>query len=207
MRIHNAGLETGIVVRANKRFGEADSLDEIWEAWSAILDHGEKAFKAIRNATCEGATKAWSDALLHKRKSDPILQYAAQFRDYLNHSHDKGQLGIPRRVNVPFLGTVSEATDISFYGNVCINEHGISGELPSGNFDVRSGRIVSATIPKDAFQEEIGFLLLEEIVNRGRRYPVPNPKTPRERQAREIADHLQLWLETSLSEAKKLAEA
>lgn len=58
---------------------------KLWRAWSGILEHYVKAVSALRRATDQGKSKAWSDRLMHQQKEDPILQYAYQSRDHAAH--------------------------------------------------------------------------------------------------------------------------
>lgn len=179
---------------------------KLWRAWSGILEHYVKTVSALRRATNQGKSKAWSDGLIHQRKSDPILQYAYQSRDHAAHVFEGKREASPRSVNIGNFISIGGNSNVTLSNNTMIGPDGRVSQLPDGVLNTEDGRYSGGTIPRNAVQEREHFIVLKDVKTRGGDWPVPNQKTHPEKQAIEIAEHVNNWLKTKLTEAKELAE-
>lgn len=185
---------------------ETSETRKLWRAWSGVLEHYVKTVSALRRATDQGKSKAWSDNLIHQQKSDPILQFAYQSRDHASHVFEGKREANPRSVNVGNLISVGGNFNLTLSNNTVIGPDGRVSKLPDGLLITEDGRYAGGTIPRDSVQENEHFIVLKDVKTRSGVWHVPNQKTHPEKQAIEIAQHVNDWLRTKLAEAKELAE-
>lgn len=203
--LDNAQLEVEYVSDFVSELSSTDETRKLWRAWSGVLEHYVKAVSALRRATDQGKSKAWSDGILHQQKNDPILQYAYQARAHAAHIFEGKREANPREVSLSNLISVSGRSTVTLSDNVVIGPDGSSFKLPDGVLITEDGRYAGGTIPRDAVEEHEHYIILKDLKTRSGLWPVPNKETHPERQAKEIAQHVARWLTTMLGEAKELA--
>lgn len=179
---------------------------KLWRAWSGFLEHYVKTVSALRRATDQGKSKAWSDGLKHQQKKDPILQFAFQSRNNASHVFEEKREAVPRSVNIGNFISVGGNSKGTLSNNRKIGPDGRVSKLPDGVLRTENGRYAGGTIPRQSVQEHEHFIVLKTVRNKSGVWQVPNQKTPREKQAIEIANYVMAWLEIKLSEAKELAK-
>jgi len=177
---------------------------KLWRAWSGVLDHYVKTVSALRRATDQGKSKAWSDGLIRQQKNDPILQFAYQTRDHAAHVFEGKRETSPRSVKIGNFISISGNSNVTLSNNRMIGPDGRVSKLPDGVLNTNDGRYAGGTIPRNAVQEREHFLVLKDVKTRSGVWLVPNQKTHPEKQALEIAQHVNNWLKAKLTEAKKM---
>lgn len=202
----NAEQEAYYVSDFVEELAKVSETRKLWRAWSGVLEHYVKAVSALRRATDQGKSKAWSDELLHLQKADPILQYAYQSRDHAAHVFEGKREASPRSVNIGNFISLSGNSSVTLSNNTIIGADGRVSNLPDGVLHTKDGRYAGGTISRNAVQEREHFIVLKDVKTRSGIWPIPNQKTHPEKQAMEIAQHVDNWLKTKLAEAKKMAE-
>lgn len=188
--LHNAAQEVEYVADLLEELTSVEETRKLWRAWSGILDHYVKAVSALRRATDQGNSKAWSDRLLIDQKSDPVLQYAFQSRDHASHVLEGKREANPRTVSVGGLISVSGNSRVALSNNVVVGPHGSVHKLPDGTFSTKDGRYAGGSIPRGEVNEHEHYVILKDVKTRSGVWPVPNPNTPPTKQAIEIARHV-----------------
>ncbi|WP_114389133.1 hypothetical protein [Notoacmeibacter marinus] len=204
--IENASFEVDYAEDCLEKIALATDNTKLWMLWAGILDHYVKAVSAMRRATDQGSSKAWSDRLIARQKADPILQYARQARDQANHVFE-----MKRKVGSGFVSVGSNAIRIGgsskvfLSNNLEVDRYGVSRKLPEGFLVTVDGRYAGGTIPKKAITETRAYVVIEDVANRSGIWSVPNPDTAPEKRAVEIAEYLVMWLKNCLDEVKELS--
>lgn len=183
-----------------------EEAEELWRHWSALLDHYVKAVSAMRRATNNGTTKAWSDRLLSEQKSDPVLHYAFQSRDHANHVFESLRTAAPRSTswksktfgNVRFTG---DNSDIRFF-KTTTDPDGNTKEHLVAEMNTKDGRYQSGSLKEDEVSERPAFIELTDVKTRSGLHSVPDLGVDKPRQAAEIGDRIIDWLETKLSDVQ-----
>lgn len=202
----NAEQEVEYVIDLVSELSSNHQTRKLWRAWSGILDHYVKAVSAMRRATDQGQSKAWSDSILYQQRNDPVLQYAMQARNSTNHRLEERRDAEPRSVSIEGFIAVSGNSEITFTDNIVVGPDGVPRKLQNGVLKTEDGRYAGGTLPRSAVQEREHFLILRDVkmLNGGVCY-LPNPKTPREQQAIEISQHVANWLTEMLETVKDMA--
>lgn len=201
----NAKAEVEYVLDFVEELVSTEDTRKLWRAWAGMLDHHVKAVSAMRRATDQGRSKAWSDALLHQQRSDPILQYAFQARDHATHVFESRREASPRAVSLGNLLSIGGSSHVTIEDCGVVDAAGVLHKFPDGTIEIRDGRYAGGTIPRAAVREQEHFLVVADVTNRSGTWRVPNPGTPPERRASEIAAHVARWLQDRLREAEDLS--
>jgi hypothetical protein len=205
--LQNAEFEVEYVFDFVRELSTTEETRKLWRAWAGVLEHYVKAVSAMRRATDQGSSKAWSDDIIYQQKNDPILQYAFQARDHATHVFEAKRDASPRTVSI------GNGISISLPGewvaklgnNLHVKSDGSTHLLPEGTLKANDGRYVGGTIPKSAIQEREHYLILAEITTRSGTYSIPNPEIDPEKRALHVAEHLAKWLKSRLLEANEFA--
>jgi len=59
----------------------ANDLGTFEDRWSDLLNYASQTLNQVIASTKDGATKGWSDSIVHALRIDDLLQYARQARD------------------------------------------------------------------------------------------------------------------------------
>ncbi|MDP2495845.1 hypothetical protein Q8W25_17590 [Shimia thalassica] len=214
------GYETHIetakseVLYTKKAFEELKTENDIrflWKAWADLVSHYSIALKAMKTATEGGSSQQWSNTVYKKQKENEMLQFAFQFRNFLSHftatqketSH--GMVNLGGLVSLP-KGMVGE-TKITII-NSDSNVFGLDGKpvkIVEAVAEMKDGQLDPGSFPEELIQETNHCIKLFDFENNKVEYKVPNPQTPTDKQAIEIAEFVCSWLEKMLEECEELA--
>lgn len=182
---------------------------KLWKAWFGLIDHYSKAVSAMRRATDQGKSKAWSDKLLSEQKRDHILQYALKARDHSNHVFEDKREVRPSIYEAGNLFRISGPVNaqIASYNNVVIGPDGVQQPDLQGAFRLKEGVYAGGSIGESQLKKYDHALVLNDVTTRGKTYKLPNPNTPKAKQAIEIGEYVLEWLKTKATEAEELAKS
>lgn len=204
--LDNAAQEAEYVSDYVSELIEIPETHKLWRAWSGLLEHYARTVSALRRATDQGQSKHWSDRLKSEQKNDPFLHYAFQSRDSAAHVFEEKREAEPRSVNLGNVVSVGGNSSVTLLNNTVIDGDGRVSKLPDGVLHTEDGRYLGGTITRDEVYEREHFVILKAVRNRSGIWPVPNPSTPPEMQAIEIAKYLESWLQKKLAEAMQMAK-
>lgn len=206
--LKNAEREIRYVADFVKDLQNEQDIERLWRAWSGLLGHYVNAVSALRRATDQGASKSWSDKLIPEQKNDVILYFAFQARNEYVHNLETERETKPGGVNIAGNAVRVEGNfNLNITFDNCATRGADGRALPlHGEAQIREGKLAKTTLPVGMTKQGNHYVVLSAVKARdGSVLQVPNPNTPKDEQAVEVASYVRDWLQQKLAEAKALA--
>lgn len=177
--------------------------------WKAILMSYAAAVSHLRKGADTGSAKGWSDAMMFEQRNNSVLRYMLHARNHDVHqaaafpsSPQRGFASVENLIEnwntegkVNFFG----GTSSTFLQDGRRIDRKLDGSLSyeNGSPKVDLGDQYNVKIVRQ-------YLKLEDVVDRGVTYPVPDGVVPIEAQAVNFAEHVLAWLNTKIVEFESL---
>ena len=167
--------------------------------WRELLVNFVSAYKALKNIYVEIGNNAKANKIETELKSDAVLSYLFQSRNSESHVAEAVE-GVPTRVGLSTpVGNINlfsgDNFNITFQGNVMIDQFGNHHALPDFSGKIESGRFQGTISRPGALKLSPPYLRLLPATNRGVNYPVPHFVNSDEKKAISAASYAREFLD------------